>query len=493
MHDQLDSFTLLLSTAALIALAWPHLSVHYRVWIGVPIKLHATQKLPLEVKWEETDASQLSSEQRDFLREAILGFRNAGFDVLANLRRKDEAKEENEKMGVWLIPMVNPATGDLASISMVTSKNLRALSFQVISEFADEFHIASTNRRTGASPTDSETHLINFDWVSDPATVVECHRRRVDNAGRSESRRRPLPDQILEKIAESRRYHLDWIVRSGHYFLDPSANCVRLTWRGALLWRLRTLPAIKRRIIRQRVAKARQLWNELGMDEWKPSHVSEHASNTIGELPGDLSPPEDSSASLAYQSSLAPGQIRRERLNGTLILRIMLPTAAQIVERKLPDMGIAFFFAVLFISGVRHILSSRNSMLLTPWRHPPSLFRPDLALALLTLIYICMQIGKGVSRRARGTTLISVSHRGLSFSNVPDQMRSGSFQRAQIEAMIVRIDQAGLSGKVFRLQMNVTTDVRSVVLLVSRSVQALHNIRRELLRAMGILDQQEET
>ena len=113
----------------------------------------------------------------------------------------------------------------------------------------------------------------------------------------------------------------------------------------------------------------------------------------------------------------------------------------------------------------------------------PAIFIPAGSGArVLMLIYICMQIVKGISRRARGTTLISVSHRGLSFSNVPDQMRSGSFQRAQIETLIVRIDQAGLSGKVFRLQMNVTTDVRSVVLLVSRSVQALYSIRRELLR-----------
>lgn len=492
MGDQIDSFTFLLRAAAFIALIWPGVFVIYRVWIALPIKLHATREYPLQVNWEDTDASQLSSEQREFMRDALLGFRNAGFDVLANLRHKDDAKTGITKTGLWLIPMVNPLTGDLASISMITSKHLRFLSFQVISEFVDGFHITSANRRTSAFPDDPGIHSVRFDWISDPATLVECHRRRVAAAERSESRRRPLPERIIDRIEESRGRDLDWLVRSGNYFLDKPSNCVRLTWRGAFLMRWRHLPAVKRWIIRRRLAKARQLWMELGMDEWErpyaKEHVSESSSSTTRELATDPPLAAQSLPSLAYQSSLAPGQIRRERSNGTLILRLMLPTAGQILERKLPDFGVAGFLAVLLISGVSQFLSARKSTPALQWRHPSSAVRLDLVLMLVLLIYLVAQIARAFSRRARGTTLISASARALSFCNAPGQTRSGSFQRAQIETLIVRIDQVGLSGKVFKLQMNVTTDIRSVVLLVSRSAKNLYSIRLELMRAMGILD-----
>lgn len=286
------------------------------------------------------------------------------------------------------------------------------------------------------------------------------------------------------------------MVRSGNYFLDKSGNCLRLTWRGAFLMRWRAIPLIKHGIIQRRVAQARQVWAELGMNEWErpcsDAQIPEPALTTDNDLANRPAFPEGLPASLAYQSALAPGQIRRERSNGTLILRLMLPTAGQILERKLPDFGAAGFLAVLLISGVSQILSARKSTPALQWRHPPSAVRLDLVLMLVLLIYLVAQIARAFSRRARGTTLISASARGLSFCNAPGQTRSGSFQRAQIETLIVRIDQVGLSGKVFKLQMNVTTDIRSVVLLVSRSAKNLYSIRLELMRAMGILDQQED-
>ena len=346
MRDQIDSFTLLLSAAALIALGWPHLQIFYRKWIALPIKSHATRKYPLEPQWEETNASQLSSEQRDFLRDTILGFRNAGFDVLANLRLKNQTSEGNAKTGLWLIPMMNPATGDFAAITMATTSHLRMLSFQVYSEFADGFYMTTANRRPGVYPTDPEIHSVRFDWVSDPATLIECHRRRVALSGRARSRRTPLlPDQVIEKVNESRRRELKWLLRTGYYFQDSSDNSVRLAWRGAILLRWRYHPVVKGWLIRRQIAKARQLWNELEMDNWKPAAAGQVRERTTIELTSDPAPPVEPTISLAYQSSLAPGQIRRERLNGTLILRIMLPTAAQIVERKLPDVGVSFFFA----------------------------------------------------------------------------------------------------------------------------------------------------
>lgn len=201
MGDQIDSFTFLLSAAAFIALIWPRVFVLYRVWIALPIKLHATREYPLQVNWEDTDASQLSSEQREFLRDALLGFRNAGFDVLANLRQKDEAKIGIAKTGVWLILMVNPLTGDLVSISMVTTKHCRRMSLYVFSEFDDGFRLTTTNRRISPFPIDPETNSVTFDWVSDPETLVESHRRRVAKAGRSELRRTPSLMMSFRKCA----------------------------------------------------------------------------------------------------------------------------------------------------------------------------------------------------------------------------------------------------------------------------------------------------
>jgi hypothetical protein len=202
---------------------------------------------------------------------------------------------------------------------------------------------------------------------------------------------------------------------------------------------------------------------------------SSGASSSQGSVP-----------SLTYQSKIAPGQIRRERSNGTLTLRVMLPTGSRILDRSVPQIGVAVLFAFLAGCDIYRIWFAHRSAPSASWQYE-SFFRVDVLIWAGLFIYMCLQIAKALSRRARGTTLINVSHDGLGLSNGPGPLRNGYFCRAQIEGMAVALDQVGVGQRIYRLEAHIVGDHDPVILLVGPDPKRLENIRRELLKAMGII------
>jgi hypothetical protein len=494
------SANFLLGAAVFILIAWPRFAYFYKTWIAIAFKKHAERQIPLAVEWELTSIDELTPEQRAFLGRNILAFRSAGFEILANLRQKDEIDEKQSKIKSWVIPMLNPAIGDRASVTMERGTHIRALTFQVISEFADGFQMVTDNSQSsGVLPTDPESHRATFAWVSDPATLIEAHRRRVAQAGRAEHPRQVMfPSRVIEEVNESWRRIFNWLIRAGYYYRDSASDCVRPTWRGAFVSSWRNKPIIKRRLIRRRDAQAQQLWKQLGMEQWTPPTATEVLSapsitapiketNTLPQVAEDALP------EIAYQSKLKPGQVRRTKSNGTLTLRVMLPTASQIIERNLPHLGVIVLLASAIVSEVYHIWFIRHALTGIPraWIlqvYEPSYFRPDLLFLAGLLVFEGFQISKALSRRARGTTMISVSHEGLRLSDGPGPLRNGHFSREQIEALSLRFDQFGFGQHVYKLEARITGDRDPVILLVSRDPKPLGSLRRELLSAMGLLD-----
>ena len=490
-----DPFTWILAPAVLIGIVWPRLSFFYKTWIGVAIKEHRTRRYPSTFNWDQTSADLLTPELREFLGRAVLGFRNAGYEVLANLRRVDEPAGEKLKTNHWVVPMLDPKTSDRAWIAMTTGESVRFLSFGVFSEFVDEFYLTTSNRPlAGLSPADPETHPAAFVWVMDPVMLIEAHRRRIAQFGRAESPRKALPPGgVIEELNESWKRELNWMVHSGYYFRPSTGDCIRKTWRGAFLSNWRMQPIIKRRLLSRRDAKARQLWKQLGMDQWAPEQpiepsIAESAQNEPVEAQDGLLPAEEPPASLIYQSELAPGQIRREKSEGTLTIRVMLRTAGKILELGSIHVAAAVFMAILIAWSIASTWSIRHATLSIPLQFRPSYFRANMLVWSAFLIYECVQIARALSRRARGTTIISASHQGIRFSNGPGAVRNGHFSRSQIEALLVTRDQIGFGRPVFRLQARITGHTWPLILLVSRDVKRLVTLRQELLEALGIIE-----
>lgn len=493
-----DPFLLFLGITATVLVAWPRIFLFYRSWIALPIAEHRSRRYPLTPEWEETTADQLTPELREFLGRAVVGFREAGFEVLANVRRKDESEGGKLKTSQWVVPMVHPVTGDLGSIAMVTNRYVRLLSFQVASEFSDGFRMVTRRSRDpGVLPTNPETHSVTFPWVSDPAVLVEAHRRRVAQAGRAEHARRPIaPGTLIQEMNQSWEREIDWFVRIGYQYRDQTRNSVRLTWRGAFLLQWRVKPVIKAWLLRRGDAKARRIWNGLGMDQWTPPvrlvRADDSPPPTTSRSGNDPSPPDDASASLAYQSELAPGHIRRQKSDGTLTIRVMLPTASLILARIVPEIILAIILIALIAACINRTWLIRQAPLSVILHREPSFIQVDLLIFVGLLIYESAQIWKAFSRRARGTTLLSASHEGLRLSNGPGPIRNGHFPRPRIEALLVTYDQFGLGCVVFQLQARLTGEPRRVILLVSRDNKRLGMLRQELLEAMGIMVQPDQ-
>jgi hypothetical protein len=240
-----------LGAIAVLAVGWPRITFFYRIWIGAAVKAHATRTLQTIPQWEETNLDHFSPELRDFLNRTVPAFRDAGFEVLANLKLKHDSAAEGRIASRWVIAMLNSRTGDRASITLVVVGSVRTLALGVNSEFADGFYMVTSNSRAaGLRPVDPEMHLATFPWVNDPATLIEAHRRRVDEVGRTEHARKPmLAAGVIDELNESWQRDIHWLVRTGYYVRTAEGDAVRPTWRGAFLSQWRARPIMKRRLI----------------------------------------------------------------------------------------------------------------------------------------------------------------------------------------------------------------------------------------------------
>lgn len=486
MFIPIEVVILLSIILAIFAIAWPRLALFFRLWLLHPIRQHAKSKLEIDQKWEQTQLDQLTPEMRDFIGDGIAGFKQVGFAVTANLHKSGAVPGAD----VSIVVLNDDDTGDWAAVSITSHKHVRMLSFSVISEFADGFRIVTTNSRaTGIIPANPQDHRVTFAWVTEPAVLIEAHRRRLQFDSRAAQVRveRP-PGSEIEELNESWQRDLEWLVRRGYYYFDQRAGYYRHTIKGSFLTAWRVKEPIKRWLVNRRDRRSRELWNQLGMDQWE---ASRQISTPIAPAftPGTVWSTSPREPAVEYQAMLAPGDVRRQLVNGVLTIRMGSPTVRMVLERGW--MNIGFLFAVALVFGINLY---RRWLVWQSIAWLPKPYRPPL-ISNVMLIWLLFLVGLFVYElwlllhalsRVRGTTVVSADNQGLRVSNAPGRLRDAQFPRSRIEYLVVRLDQIGFGRPICRLEARITGERHKPILLISPSHKLLTELKEELLRALGI-------
>jgi hypothetical protein len=461
-------------------------------WVWAPIRMHSTQTILIRPRREATASEQLTPELQDFMGQVVRQFRDVGFEVASNFHHPGAVPGINS----FQIVCVHHADNDVASIIATRGSNSRSMLFAVRSEFPDGTWITTANNRgIGIFPREPGTEVANFSWARDPAELYEAHRRLLRRAGKSNSPRiAPAPGEELAYLDHEWDRNNQWHVRCGYRWRDDSAGVYRFTWRGAYLttWKLQW--PLKGWRIRLRDYKARRLWNELGMDQWRrpASAAGLRSPPPLSGAAVAFNPPAEMASStpagtlLRYEGSLAEGEIRSEQVDGALVVRAGGTTVGRVILRRSGNLLLILILTMPVLS---------TSLLV--WRMPKYLYlyRSLYGIWVLPVFWIVLiafeirALTKALGQ-ARSSAVITASRVGLRFTNAPNRRGNGEIAREDIGSLFVLIDRVGLRGKSYRLEARPFHSGRTQVLIRSKDLAALKGAQRAMGIALGIESEQ---
>jgi hypothetical protein len=396
--------------------------------IVVPIKIWRQPGLASQPQRVATTLDDLTPEIQELLAAAIRQFAAEGFVVVANVTEPQPIPS----MRSIQVMLVNRPRVEVGLISTVWAVHLRMMAISVRTEFENGRRIVTGSARMAiVFPRDPRTDGVNFSWVRDARALCEAHRRRVQKAGPYlEQSVVPEPGDEIGYLDRERHREMERCVRAGWHYLDPTSQRIRWTLRGAFLGAWKMLEPFKSWRTRRRDRAARKLWRELQMDQWKPAEPD--GTSVIAE--GKQTDDDDLArehTSLAYETSLATGELRVHQASRELVVRMGNPTLWQFLMKQVGN---------LVVTGM--MLLCAGFFLLTWWLNrrlfagSPYGYESPFASgrwfwftgALVVLIGEIIGLTRGVCM-LRGATVLRASHEGLRFHNAPDHPATG-FHRA---------------------------------------------------------------
>ena len=471
--------------AAVPVLLW--LFVQFVKWVWVPIRLKGKVFSLVRPRWTAATDADLTPEERDVLGRLTAAFARAGFGppMMHLLTGSIFGADGLEAL------MTHPATGDIGIVLVARAKQARAFTLGVRADFADGTRLVTgASRNISFFPPNPADDAANFGWVRDVPSLLEAHRRRLDRAGRRGDAR-VTPDATTIGAYRDRSWDREhaWWVRCGYRYLDASAGKYRATWKGSFLTVWKVTPPVKGWRVGRRERRFRRLWRELGMEAWQPP-----AAVPIAAIPVPPGPAVDPAGSpLRYEPTLAEGDIRHEQVGDTLTVRCGGPTAGRVLMRQWGKLLSAVFFAgVLCFTcfGLWNLWRISTGLPVNlRWPLLQGVLRRQAMYALLWTAFLVWDVARLIRalRSARGAATITASPAGLQFDNLPGRRRRGHWAREDVHGLSVVLDRVGLSGRRYRLDaLPSDPRTRRLTLLRSRSAAPLQDVRRSLLRVMGM-------
>jgi hypothetical protein len=449
-----------------------------------PFRIRRTQTILANPPTVETQSDHLTPELREFLGDVVREFTAAGFDVAVNVNHPGMVP------GItgFQILFVNRRTNDLAMVLMGVGANVRFKLFGLTSQFSGGRRVVTTNNpKIGMYPSDPISDAINFSWARDVASLHEAHRRRLAKLGRgAQPRIAPAPGKELAYLDAEREREAKRAVDNGYRYLEHDGVRYRFTMKGAFLSTWKIVQPIQRWRIALRDRKARRLWNELGMDSWRPEKKPLQFPRPVETVATARTQMDDSK--LGYEVGVAAGDSRTDQTDAATTIRFGNPSIGQVVLRKWFTILVMVVLGLLIGLQVRHAwiiwkFYSRFGSVMT-LRRPP-LFRPAILFYLALIMIDAWRIWRALAR-ASGTAILEASHEGLRFTNAAGRPRAGMIPRKELDQFVVRVEEAGPFTKLYRLQATRAGSARPLVLLVGSSATALQSVRSSLARAMGI-------
>ncbi len=469
-----------------ISLLFPVLLKYVLRFLVAPIRMHKKHRLAARVNWEPTTPAQLTPEARDFIGRVVPAFRESGFEVVANVSQAEVVPN----MAATQLLFVNRRTGDFATALNARAQRRRSFVLVIHSHFADGFRISTGSKASaGFLPKNKADSRRNFPWVSDPAVLDEVHRRRVNRAGRAAGERvTPAAGEELSHFAREWERAIHWHIQCGYFKPEPRDGFYRFTWKGAFMatWKLQDPFQRWGRVRQER--EARREWHDLGMD---PSGMPgpEHPARPPVQMPFDMahgawpqSAPRSAVRELAYQATLAPGEMRSLHAgDGSVTVSVGNRTLGQTLAwqwQRLIAVGV--FLLLLILTGRSYLFALRFGFLpIFSWFRW-WIFAPPVLLA--------WEISKlvRVVRRVRGITIVHASADGIRFREAPGFPATGFIARSDIESLVV-VPQAspGLRPN-YRLEARQYRSSAHQVVLLVRDKKSASDARDALLEGLGI-------
>ena len=449
-------------------------------WIVGPIRLHKRYFAAARLTLHPVADAELSPEMREFYLRFFSQARSLGFGG----------------GGVWSLgetaasgatTVLAAPTNDTAQAVSVLVGTARNNVLSIRSRFWDGSAVLTSNTATlhGHKQNPRHNHAA-FAWVTDIATLVEAHARRLNALQKADTRRidAPRPGDEPAYIQRGWIEEFDWQVTSGYLYLDAANARYRATWKGATLMSWTLTQPVKRWLLARRERKMRALWRSLGMDDYTPPAQAEPV------------PDQDDAAvetsSLGYEAGLAEGELRQERQGRTLIVRMGGPTAQTMIRSLVPKIVFAIVGGFAFVAAVADnwLLWHRmaNLPMSARWHQMPGSSLSLLSFAIVWLLFLAMDIRRIIRdvRQVRETVVLSASHAGISFTNTPGVRPEGALRRDEIEGLFVRTHRLGFAGRRYRLDARLFDGGRRVMLLVGKDRAVLDQARVALFDAMGM-------
>jgi hypothetical protein len=451
----------------------PGVFIYIYKYARISIRIHAKQRVPIRPTSMETRAEQLSPEMREFAGKSIEEFRREGFEVESNLYIADPATSIKSIQ----IFLVNRRTNDCGVIVLSRAGGIRSFILSTGSRFPDGKRVGTTSKRVAESvPPDPMVDTVDFSWVRDARVLYEAHRRRLEVLGLSAAARvGPAPDKVIEWLDDLRDRQRRHGVEVGYLYMDETGQAYRYTWKGAILLTLKAIPLVQRLRTRHRDRQARQVWNHLNMDDFCP------------ELPApppripDTSP--RSEAHLQYTANLPPGEIRRDKIDGAVVVRIGGQTVKQAFIRRSVDVFVIGLAAMALVGMYRQYLLF--------WKVLPGFwwlslwyFWPLAALWLVWTVQSAWRLTREISA-CKGTILVTANSAGLNFRNAPG-IPDGLIPREEIRGLAAAIPRWGFGTQYGRLNVRLFDKRTQKVIIPTTHRQTLLAIRKELAEAMGM-------
>jgi hypothetical protein len=237
--------------------------------------------------------------------------------------------------------------------------------------------------------------------------------------------------------------------------------------------------------IRRRDQKARRVWRELGMDDWRSATPRAAHAPTALPAPAFTQPVRD--AGLRYEAYLGVGEIRGEQTAAGLTVRVGMPGRLAVLGSRWPTLLSLLFFGSLLVLNLYLAWWVQFRMMV---RFGPG-FGPRYAMFGLWFFVLLVLVGLDALKLARtlifarGTVVLSASTAGLTYQNIPSWTPSGMIPRDDIESITVKY-VAGIFRKEYQLQLRRHGVARGMTLFAGRDLAAIQRVRTDLAVALGI-------
>jgi hypothetical protein len=472
-----------LLVALAIFVVAPFLILAFHVWVIAPIRVHRNMTVRCRPDLVPGGPERLTPEMRQTFQVLVPQFEAEGFEVAAYLYSPDAVPRVRAAQAL----LVNRTTGDVANLIAVVRPGGRSLAMDVERRFSDGTMLTVDYKRTPTTlPRNPASDSVTFPRLRDPHALCEIHRRRLKRVGKED-----VPGVVPEPGAE-----LDWLTRDwdrsmrhavacGYRYVVPAGDVQRYTWKGAFLATWKLASPLKGRLLKRLDRRARRLWRELGMDDWK----SPAALTPLPAAPAD-EPLSADNSELRYETRLAVDEIREEPAAvGTYTVRIGRPTVSRYLAGQWPALA-----WLVILSAV--LAAWAASIYRTYLRIGPAIFdipKKWLVLPLLSLIPIVSDVVRlllGVLS-LHGTTVLAASEDGLAYRNIHALRGSGQIPRSDLRGLrVVKLSRPFRKPR--HALVALLENGRRQTLVTHPDAPRLATIRAALAQALGIESPEDE-